>query len=135
MKVARRVEKMYSKKMLPKIFRKTFCDVAYGNAARVRCYDRALSSMPFNLLEKFSLDLKILDHCFYNQIAVFQLRHVVIEIAHADERRQFRREERCGPSALRRFQPCARNAVSHLSGLKRQPTRLFFRREFTRGNV
>src|SRR5947209_1881195 len=114
MKIARRVEKMYAQKMLAEIFGETFGDMAYGNTARVRCDDRASPSVLFDPLEKFSLDLKIFDDRLYDNVALFDLSHVVIEISHADKRRRLRREERGGPGLLRGFKACARDAVAHI---------------------
>ena len=44
----------------------------------------------FNSLVQTSFDFEVLDDRFDDQIAVFEFRQVVFEIADADERRAFR---------------------------------------------
>jgi hypothetical protein len=68
-----------------------------------------------NLLEQLSLDVEILDDGLDDEIAVFQLRHVVIEVADRDEARARRGEERGGLGLLRGFESGARHAVAHLA--------------------
>src|SRR6185295_3169843 len=75
------------------------------------------------------------DDRFNNQIAVFNLRKIVVKVSRSDERSKLRHEERRRLCLHGRFQPIASNPSPHLRTLKREPLLLLFRRQLTRRNI
>ena len=59
--------------------------------------------MLLNFFEKAAFDFKILDDCFNDQVAVFQLRQVVFEVSDGDEGSAIGSKERRGFGFLRGF--------------------------------
>ena len=113
--VARRVEEVRAEEVRPKVFREPFGDGADGDAARVRRDYRAGPPVTLDLLEQLSFDVEVFDDGFDDEVAVFQLREVILEVADRDEARAPGREERGGPGLLRRFESGARDAVARLA--------------------
>ncbi len=72
--VARRIEEVHAQKVRAKIFRASLGQLVKGNAAGVRSNDGARLPVLLDFFVKASFDFKVLDHCFNDQIAVFQLR-------------------------------------------------------------
>ena len=70
-----------------------------------------------------------------NQIAVFELCEVVVEIASGDEGCEFGSKERCGPRFFCGFQTVTRDPAAHLFRVQSKPFGLFFRSQFTRWNI
>src|SRR2546427_12723042 len=67
--------------------------------------------MLFDFFIKASLDLRILDDSFNDQIAVLQLRQIVFEVSHSDERSKIGSEEGRGFGFLGGFEPRASDLV------------------------
>ena len=133
--VARRIEEVRAEEVRAELFREAFGDLSDGDAARVRGDDRARPPELLHALEEPALDLKVLDDGLDDEVAVLYPRQVVVEVADGDERRGFGCEEGRGLRPLSGLKPRARDAVAHLAGVGRQPSRLLLRRQFRRRDV
>src|SRR5688500_1305182 len=106
-----------------------------GNPTSIRSDYRSRTSMLFDSLKKRALDIQILNHRFNDQIAIFDLREIVIEIPRRDERSEFRNKKRSRLRLHRSLKPAARNPAPHPGTLEREPLLLLLGRQFTRRNI
>ena len=74
--------------MRAEIFRATFGELANRNAARIGSDDRAWTTKLFDALVEFPFDVQILNDRLDDEVTIFQLRQIVLEIADRDERCQ-----------------------------------------------
>ena len=93
MHIARRIEEVHAEKVRAKIFRASFGKLLEWNTAGVRSNDRAGPALLLDLLVQAAFDFEVLDDCFDDQIAIFQLRQVVFKVSYADERSEIGSEE------------------------------------------
>src|SRR4051794_1617234 len=94
MEVPWRIEKVNSKEVGSEIFRAAFGEKMNRNAARVRGDDGAGATMVFDAFIELAFEVKILDHGFNDDVAVFQLREVIVKVSDGYQRGKFRREKR-----------------------------------------
>src|SRR6185503_6152910 len=95
MEIAWRIEKVDANEVLFEIVGTPFSKQVNRNAARIRSDNRAGTATLIDLLEERALDVQILDDRFDDQIAIFDLVEVVVEVANAYERCRFG-NKKCG---------------------------------------
>ena len=91
--------------------------------------------MLLDLLVQALFDLQVFDDRFDDQIAVFQLRQIVIEISDAHQGSEISGEERGGLGFLCGFQSGAGDAVADFLRFQRQSFGLLIGGQFTRNDV
>ncbi len=88
--------------------------------------------MLFDAFVERTFDVEIFDDGFDDQIAVFEFREIVVEVADRDECSIVRREEGRGLGVFRGFETTPSDAIANLGTLEGQSFGLFIGRQLAR---